>query len=388
MTHVSLCPRVTLGLAITLCASLANGQADTQILDFLAPQPTWDNVEAESFEVPTAGIEDFVETDLQGLVATFSGLSQVANGNLQGLVNPAEDFRLRSFTTTTQIQNISRFNDPPTLTPGVPPFAGALQWAFDLTPLESYLSAEGLSLSALEANLDINYAAIGTSGGRTYDVLLSYTNAAENIALTSISTTVDPGQSGSATNGLILAASRDAGDGSFISPPKPLDVADFNEDGVVDAADYTVYRDTLGDDTPQWSGADANGSGTVNILDYNVWDTNYGAEVTDPATNTHCVVDSDVGNDVFASADNLTTIDLLSLYNAGVREFNVSILTSGFSPNGRSFNIRGPGISSNQIGSGVFISTSPAAVATPEPATGLLATMLLAGSFLLHRRQP
>jgi hypothetical protein len=48
---------------------------------------------------------------------------------------------------------------------------------------------------------------------------------------------------------------------------------DYNGDGVVDAADYTVWRDTLGSTTDRR--ADGNGDGIVNQLDYQFWKDNY-----------------------------------------------------------------------------------------------------------------
>ncbi len=49
---------------------------------------------------------------------------------------------------------------------------------------------------------------------------------------------------------------------------------DFNVDGVVDAADYTVYRDTLGSTTQL--AADASRNGIVDAADYAVWRANFG----------------------------------------------------------------------------------------------------------------
>jgi peroxidase len=51
---------------------------------------------------------------------------------------------------------------------------------------------------------------------------------------------------------------------------------DFNLDGVVDAADYTVWRSTLNQSTAPFAGADANGDGLVTQADYLVWKSNYG----------------------------------------------------------------------------------------------------------------
>lgn len=50
---------------------------------------------------------------------------------------------------------------------------------------------------------------------------------------------------------------------------------DYNGDGVVDASDYTVWRDSLGQ-TGSGLAADGDGNGTVDALDYAVWRTNFG----------------------------------------------------------------------------------------------------------------
>lgn len=51
---------------------------------------------------------------------------------------------------------------------------------------------------------------------------------------------------------------------------------DYNFDGKVDAADYTVWRDTSGQSGAGLP-ADGNGDGTVNEADYLLWTSNYGA---------------------------------------------------------------------------------------------------------------
>lgn len=53
--------------------------------------------------------------------------------------------------------------------------------------------------------------------------------------------------------------------------------ADFNGDGVVDAVDYTVWRNTLGmTELEPFALGDADGNGTVNTLDYDIWKSQYG----------------------------------------------------------------------------------------------------------------
>jgi len=51
-------------------------------------------------------------------------------------------------------------------------------------------------------------------------------------------------------------------------------VADYNRNGIVDAADYTVWRDSLGSTTNL--AADGNGNGTIDPGDYDVWKMSFG----------------------------------------------------------------------------------------------------------------
>ncbi|HEY4235674.1 MAG TPA: dockerin type I domain-containing protein [Lacipirellulaceae bacterium] len=55
---------------------------------------------------------------------------------------------------------------------------------------------------------------------------------------------------------------------------------DYNHNGTVDAADYTVWRDTLGATVPRGSGADANGDKTITAVDYSTWATQFGANTS------------------------------------------------------------------------------------------------------------
>jgi hypothetical protein len=52
---------------------------------------------------------------------------------------------------------------------------------------------------------------------------------------------------------------------------------DYNQNGVVDAADYTLWRKTLnGSASPAGSGADGNGNGTIDAGDFAFWRQNFG----------------------------------------------------------------------------------------------------------------
>jgi hypothetical protein len=62
----------------------------------------------------------------------------------------------------------------------------------------------------------------------------------------------------------------------FVPEPEIL-AGDYNRDGVVDAVDYTVWRNTLGQIVfDQGTGADGDGSGRVGVPDYAIWKSHYG----------------------------------------------------------------------------------------------------------------
>jgi hypothetical protein len=63
-------------------------------------------------------------------------------------------------------------------------------------------------------------------------------------------------------------------------PPAPPTTGDYNENGVVDAADYVDWRKTLGQPaTPAGSGADGDADGTIDQDDYTFWAARFGNTV-------------------------------------------------------------------------------------------------------------
>lgn len=62
---------------------------------------------------------------------------------------------------------------------------------------------------------------------------------------------------------------------------------DYNDDGVVDAADYTVWRDRFGNTLDPTADGDTNG--VVNIDDYQIWKANFGATAGSGAANSAVV---------------------------------------------------------------------------------------------------
>ena len=65
--------------------------------------------------------------------------------------------------------------------------------------------------------------------------------------------------------------------GAFESPPPPPLPADYNRNGVVDAADYVVWRKMLGTSgLLPFAGADGDGDGMVDPDDHSVWTAHFG----------------------------------------------------------------------------------------------------------------
>lgn len=56
-------------------------------------------------------------------------------------------------------------------------------------------------------------------------------------------------------------------------------IGDYNADGFVDAADYSVWRDAVGTSGVAYAGADGNGDGVVDEGDHAVWADHYGASL-------------------------------------------------------------------------------------------------------------
>ena len=69
---------------------------------------------------------------------------------------------------------------------------------------------------------------------------------------------------------------------SAIEPPTTT--GDYNSNNVVDAADYVIWRKSLGQPVAMnGDGADGNANGTVDPDDYNVWRMNFGRVIEGPA---------------------------------------------------------------------------------------------------------
>jgi hypothetical protein len=84
-------------------------------------------------------------------------------------------------------------------------------------------------------------------------------------------------------------ASKERGNGAgpqlILSLNKLALPGDYNSDGFVDAADYTVWRDSLGSTGVDLT-ADGNGDELVDAADYHVWRSNYGNSLMNTASTS------------------------------------------------------------------------------------------------------
>ena len=127
----------------------------------------------------------------------------------------------------------------------------------------------------------------------TGDVTLSGTAGATTATVTGSGTTYNVAVSGMTANGTVIASllagvAHDAANNPSLASTSTdntvtfssLPLGDYNQDGTVDAADYTVWRDSLGANVAAFAGADGSGNGVVDQADYEVWKANFGAVAT------------------------------------------------------------------------------------------------------------
>ena len=179
------------------------------------------------------------------------------------------------------------------------------RWDWDESTVE-FNSAPGLAFDGNSASLGINNTFSITSHPDNPGVLnlgpfsiVSSLDAGETISLTSPNLAAFlnlaayyQGEAFSNSVTLILqqinnssAASFIAKEGDPLLAPRlvvdalisaaPLMAGDYNDDGTVDAADYTAWRDALDSDTPLENETET--IGVVDAADYDAWKTNFGA---------------------------------------------------------------------------------------------------------------
>jgi hypothetical protein len=139
---------------------------------------------------------------------------------------------------------------------------------------ESKGGSGGLELDAQLINNDWNHIVLEFDGTQEMAHITVNDEPTE-----SFSTDLDPQYSPTTFN-LVQFRSEYHGffDDVLISVPLAGDFGDYNGDGTVNAADYTVWRDNLGGDASAFADGsrDPGNSGPVNNADYDVWKMNFG----------------------------------------------------------------------------------------------------------------
>ena len=158
-------------------------------------------------------------------------------------------------------------------------------------------------------------------------------------------------------------------------------LGDYNGDDVVDTADYTVWRNTLGATVTAGEGADGNGNGVVDVADYVMWKENFGS-TTQTATWTEAGGSSSDMLVEYVLAEEGYVFNGSSEFDLG-NAFNTSVFGAG---------VDGDLVFTYQMANGYLAtgvveyvtSGSLAATAVPEPSTlliGLTAVGLVAAGF-------
>lgn len=124
----------------------------------------------------------------------------------------------------------------------------------------------------------------------TFDAVFS---SSSTTSTQSVSYTATGDDLGSRIRVRFGADSGGSGTSAFSNPVlevmRQILAGDYNNDGVVDAGDYTVWRDSVGSTSGPLA-ADGDNDGDVDLDDYNLWRNNYGATTANPTPQQSATV--------------------------------------------------------------------------------------------------
>ena len=183
--------------------------------------------------------------------SAFSGTSQ----NTGGTTPDTDDIGLKTFSSATQIRQLSRFTSKAVDSNQSVQRAGAVQWSFDLAPLDNYVTTTGQSLTAID--LDLVLAASDTN--MLYDVYLSYTSAAAGTTLTGI-----PAPGGDVYTAFFEPAST-ASVGDIVGGKFEVLAQDASGNQTISDSLLTLYNDGVRDFNLIFASGDFGSSRTFNV---------------------------------------------------------------------------------------------------------------------------
>lgn len=210
-------------------------------------------------------ISRFIATSLLLAASAGASASTIWDG-------PATTFTLAGFTDVTQPENQDRITDNVWITRGATKglFNAALETFYESTSPAGTQWAVGTIADGVETltfdTWENIFGLTGPFGGPPNTVGADFVLylTADDIY---IDLQIDAWGLGSGAGGSFAYTRSTA--------PVVTGNGDFNGDGLVDAADYTIWRDTDGSTTDLR--ADANSDNVVDSLDYDIWESTYGA---------------------------------------------------------------------------------------------------------------
>jgi hypothetical protein len=146
-----------------------------------------------------------------------------------------------------------------------------------------------MPLSFAAATDDPLLASLANNGGPTLTHALLTNSPAFGLGSNLLSFTAD--QRGT-TNSRTFLGRIDIGAFEMQSVVGPVPPGDYNRNHSVDAADYVVWRKTVGNTVAQFTGADGNGNLQIDSMDYLVWRSQFGITDTSSAPTIDLVANS------------------------------------------------------------------------------------------------
>ena len=153
------------------------------------------------------------------------------------------------------------------LTNGSPDFPGKLAGTNTFGPaIPSFESPQGIPWATGDSlgNAAWNTASRMASGTFATGVTPEFVAGSSGNVFTTLGTSTVFGDSGPATINTFVRTNFMAGG------------ADYNHNGIVDAADYIIWRNSNGQTVTPGTLGDGDGNGIVNQLDYNLWRSRFG----------------------------------------------------------------------------------------------------------------
>ncbi|HEX4413711.1 MAG TPA: right-handed parallel beta-helix repeat-containing protein [Lacipirellulaceae bacterium] len=198
----------------------------------------------------------------------------VANNTIIEPSNARWDLNIQNGSTSDTVRNNILLNNNPS--------HGAIDISPDsLSGFSSDYNVVTPTFTTDDGDTFLNLAQWQATGNDTHSfataVQLFANSAANDYHLNTGSPAVNAGTSFDAAFADLEGGARPAG-GIFDIGAYELGalVGDFNRDGVVDTADYVLWRNSVGATVTRYSGADGDGSGVIDQADYAIWRSGFG----------------------------------------------------------------------------------------------------------------